>query len=492
MEAFTRYILISTFCLSILYLAYLVFQKKETRLHQLRYFLIFSITLSLILPLSTYRIDLKIPDTKYEIEAINHNPVTSPIFNDETAVINPSNNSPIKETNWSLVNILFVIYFLGVSFFGLGLLVQFTRILYLFWSSNRVRHDNIVLLHCDTSSPFTFFNWIFIPNSLEKEESKEIITHERIHASQYHSIDLVLIELLAAVMWFNPLIWMFKNSVQLVHEYLADEGVLNTGTDKLRYQALLLNQIAEERLICLSSSFNHSLIKKRMIMMTKSKFNQGSKLKILALIPLATILFLGIACVNGQNTSILTTTNDPIYNNVLYLGVENPVKINFSTCDSSNLELSVIGGLVKERNGEFIIVPKNVDSATAIITCNEEVIQELIYQVKKVPNPVVMIAGKKNGKISKDELLKQKYIHAEIENFEYDVMFKVIEFNLVVFDNEGIAISEKSNSNKFTEIQKKIISDSGLGRKIFFENIKCVGPYGLVPELFKLEFIISE
>jgi len=112
-----------------------------------------------------------------------------------------------------------------------------------------------------------------------------------------------LIELLSAVMWFNPLVWMMKNSVQLVHEYLADEGVLNTGTDKLRYQALLINQIAEERLICLSSSFNHSLIKKRMIMMTKSKFNRGSKLKIFALIPLATILFIGVACINGQEVN---------------------------------------------------------------------------------------------------------------------------------------------------------------------------------------------
>jgi N-acetylmuramoyl-L-alanine amidase len=115
-------------------------------------------------------------------------------------------------------------------------------------------------------------------------------------------------------MWFNPLVWMMKKSVQLVHEYLADEGVLNTGTDKLRYQALLINQVAEERLICLSSSFNHSLIKKRMIMMTKSKFNKGSKLRILTLIPLAAMLFVGVAFVNGQevdkNSKVFTVIID--------------------------------------------------------------------------------------------------------------------------------------------------------------------------------------
>ncbi len=90
-----------------------------------------------------------------------------------------------------------------------------------------------------------------------------------------------------------------KSSIQLVHEYLADEGALSTGIDKLKYQALLINQVTEERLICLSSNFNHSLIKKRMIMMTKSKNNYQNKKRILALLPLSVILFITTAFFNG-------------------------------------------------------------------------------------------------------------------------------------------------------------------------------------------------
>jgi hypothetical protein len=100
-------------------------------------------------------------------------------------------------------------------------------------------------------------------------------------------------------MWFNPLIWMMKNSIQLVHEYLADEGALNTGIDKHRYQALLINQITEDKLISLSSSFNHSLIKKRMKMMLNKKLNRRSNLKIMALLPLAIFLFVMTAMIKA-------------------------------------------------------------------------------------------------------------------------------------------------------------------------------------------------
>ncbi len=156
---------------------------------------------------------------------------------------------------------------------------------------------------------FSFFDWIFVgPEKIKKEDLEHIIIHERIHATQYHTLDLIVIELLTAVMWFNPLIWMMKNSIQLVHEYLADEGALNAGIDKHRYQALLINQITEDKLISLSSSFNHSLIKKRMKMMLNKKFNRRSNLKIMALIPLAGLLFTVVAIFNALKPDDLSAT----------------------------------------------------------------------------------------------------------------------------------------------------------------------------------------
>lgn len=314
MELFLRYILVSTFCLSILYAGYLVFQINETRFHQLRYYLLISIVLSLLMPLTRIQIDLNIFPEKFESKEILQETVMLETIADVAAL----NTLDVKQNtapNWSLGSFLIPIYLSISLLLSIRLLVHLIKVLYLFGTSKKVRTERIVLLSKTNGSSFAFFNWIFIPSSYYgNDETKDIISHERIHASQYHSIDLILVELLSAVMWFNPLVWMMKKSVQLVHEYLADEGVLSTGTDKLRYQALLVNQVAEERLICLSSSFNHSLIKKRMIMMTKSKFKQGSKLKIYALIPLAAILFIGVACVNGQgvnkNSKALTVVVD--------------------------------------------------------------------------------------------------------------------------------------------------------------------------------------
>ncbi|MBE9466691.1 MAG: N-acetylmuramoyl-L-alanine amidase [Bacteroidetes bacterium] len=346
MEVFIRYILLSTFCLSILYAGYLIFQKRETRIHQLRYYLLISIVLSLIIPLSTLQIDLNLFQDKFESEEIIQETENIATITDVTK-INQLDIKPKIEKNWNISSFLIIIYLIGFILFGLRLLFQFIKIICLFGISEKIKKERIVLLSNKNGNSFTFFNWIFIPSYYYgEEETKDIISHEKIHASQYHSIDLMLIELLSAVMWFNPLVWMMKDSVQLVHEYLADEGVLNTGTDKLKYQALLINQVAEEKFICLSSGFNNSLIKKRMIMMTKNKFNRGSKLKFFALIPLATILFIVVACIKGQevnkNSKAFTVVIDAGHG-----GKDSGVKFNDKITEK-DLSLS-IAKMLKEK-----------------------------------------------------------------------------------------------------------------------------------------------
>jgi bla regulator protein BlaR1 len=129
------------------------------------------------------------------------------------------------------------------------------------------------------SIPFSFFNLIFIGKQ-DIEENTQIIEHEKIHAKQIHTIDLLIAELLVAAMWFNPFIWMYKRELQQVHEFLADEGVLNSGVDQLEYQTLLVNHAAEGRLVAVSSNFSYSLIiKKRIKMMSKKENTWQSRSK---------------------------------------------------------------------------------------------------------------------------------------------------------------------------------------------------------------------
>ncbi len=285
-----QYILFSSACLSILYTAYRLIYRKEANFRQMRIFLMGSVLLSLVLPLSHYKIEFR--NTQHAIVNFDQLVKSSHTVNDVPE---------ISSLNVDWTGMVTGIYLLVAAIFLLRILLQLMILTFNFIKSEKLkRKDCVLLFDHKFRNTFSFFDWIFIsPGKIKKEDLEHIIIHERIHASQFHSLDLIVIELLTAVMWFNPLIWMMKNSIQLVHEYLADEGTLNTGIDKHRYQALLINQITEDKLIGLSSSFNHSLIKKRMKMMLNNQFNRRSNLKIMTLVPLAAFLFLISSVINA-------------------------------------------------------------------------------------------------------------------------------------------------------------------------------------------------
>lgn len=292
-----QYILFSSVCLSILYLAYRLIYRNEANFRQMRVFLMGSVMLSLLLPLSHYKI---------EVWNKPHNTVNIHQYINPASAVSPVPENTSLNIDWT--GIAIDIYLLITVIFLIRLLLQLSILAFNYIKSEKLkRNDCVLLLNHRFRNTFSFFDLIFIgPEKIKKEDLEHIIIHERIHATQYHTLDLIVIELLTAVMWFNPLIWMMKNSIQLVHEYLADEGALNTGIDKHRYQALLINQITEDKLISLSSSFNHSLIKKRMKMMLNKKFNRRSNLKIMTLLPLAAFLFVVTALFNALVPSDLS------------------------------------------------------------------------------------------------------------------------------------------------------------------------------------------
>jgi bla regulator protein BlaR1 len=119
--------------------------------------------------------------------------------------------------------------------------------------------------------PYSFFQYIIV-NKTEYEKGQidyELIIHEQAHCQQYHSIDILFIEIIKIIFWFNPIIWILKKEMQLNHEYLADTKVLQTKSLK-SYQDILLNLVFRNNSTYLASNFNYSLTKKRLIMMTKN------------------------------------------------------------------------------------------------------------------------------------------------------------------------------------------------------------------------------
>jgi len=306
-----QYVLLSSICLSITYIIYLLLFRNEGNFKQVRIYFLISITISILIPLNSFQLNKKFIKeiSLFEFSLSNNKTVI-----DESATTNTylnedkSSFSLFFEENWKPLSK--TIYLFVAILLISRLIIHIITLYVTYLKSDKKKNGRFIIIYTKRpTNTFSFFNWIFISkNKKSTPDTEKIIIHEKIHASQYHSIDLIMFELLSAVMWFNPLIWMMRKSMQLVHEYLADEGALSTGIDRLKYQALLLNHVTEEKLVSISSSFNHSLIKKRMIMISKSKFKQKTKLKILVLIPVTSILILGVAFAKGQSGA-----TEPIY-----------------------------------------------------------------------------------------------------------------------------------------------------------------------------------
>jgi TonB family protein len=142
---------------------------------------------------------------------------------------------------------------------------------------------------------------IFINSRLCHEDETEIIRHEQNHLRQYHFLDIIFIELVKAFQWFNPVVYLFNRSLRAIHEFQADQDCLSSGVPVINYQKLLLSQVFKTRAFNMTSSFsNPSLIKKRMIMMTKKRTSPIANMKLLMVIPVTGLVLLSISAFRGN------------------------------------------------------------------------------------------------------------------------------------------------------------------------------------------------
>lgn len=157
-------------------------------------------------------------------------------------------------------------------------------------------------------APHSFLFFIFLNEDdyLNKRIEKEIITHEFTHVRQKHSADLLFLELLMAIFWFNPVFILYKKAIKLNHEFLADEAVIESSCSVSTYQQLLL-QKATLKSVKLASNFNFSVTKKRFKMMKKETSKTWKLVKSVSLIPVAMVLILAFSDnILAQGTSVPT------------------------------------------------------------------------------------------------------------------------------------------------------------------------------------------
>ena len=172
------------------------------------------------------------------------------------------------------------------------------------YRTTRINGIKIVSVDRDFS-PFSFLNFIFINDKkISKHNMRRIIAHENIHIKQYHTFDILLIELITVLQWFNPFVWPYKKSLQETHEFLADYGVIAQGFNTAKYQLLMFEQHVGVKLFEFANNFKQSQIKRRITMMSKIKSRGAAKLKLLLIVPLAMFLLLAFADPKPADTRV--------------------------------------------------------------------------------------------------------------------------------------------------------------------------------------------
>lgn len=195
----------------------------------------------------------------------------------------------------TLIEEIGILYSIGAFFTFLVLFVSTVRMLHLIRSSRKTRYKQYTLAL--TSLPVGSFSWgrTIVLSQADYDHAEEILLHEEMHLRSGHTLDLLFMQVFLVLFWFNPAVWLLKRELQEIHEYEADNGVINHGIDATRYQLLLVKKAVGTRLYSMANSFNHSKLKKRIIMMLKKRTNGWARLKLLLFVPVMAGTFYAFA-----------------------------------------------------------------------------------------------------------------------------------------------------------------------------------------------------
>ena len=288
----TDFLIKSTITLFVLLVVYYLFLEKE-KIHVFnRFYLLFSLVFSIVLPFLT-------------IEVIQE--IAQPTVNPGNIQILQGSAVLLEETNYLAIG-LWSSYAVVTLVLAIRFLSNINTISTKMKSNTAIDYKNAKLvLVPEKTLPHTFLNTIFI-NETEynnREIEAELYTHELTHVTQKHTLDILFIELLKTVFWFNPIFIFYKKAIQLNHEFLADEKVVISYNNVPFYQSLLLSKANENRPFYLASNLNYLITKKRLLMMTKTTSKTEALLKKALLMPIiATLLFLLCTKVVAQETNV--------------------------------------------------------------------------------------------------------------------------------------------------------------------------------------------
>ena len=295
MSSFVNYILESGVSLGVLALVYFVFLRNQTFFKANRWFLLFSIVFSSVLPLLQFNVWKTQRGTSLALEG------TSQVLETITVSSTGVSNSLIRwlTSSEALITIYFIV---GASLLMLTLWRILLLVRLIFRHQQEYKDGiNFVYLN-DNSSPYSFLNYLFLGKYLKSTSGWEkMLAHESEHIRQKHTVDILILEFLVIFQWFNPFFWLLRRVIKENHEYMADQAVLNKGVAVQQYKEVLVTQFIGAQ-FSVANNFNSSLIKSRLKMMTKIKSSKKSNFRYLIGILAVAALLVVFACEKKEAT----------------------------------------------------------------------------------------------------------------------------------------------------------------------------------------------
>jgi TonB family protein len=273
-----HYLIEANIYLGVFYLCYCLFLNRDTHYLLGRIYLIFSCVVAFVLPVTQLSM-LKpaLPEIK-TLEVPMQ--VTNTVVN-----VQQSNLAP-PDQHFTFDDAIVYTYMAGAVIALLVLLFRLRKLYILTRNNHSIYKDQYKLINLNNeNTAFSFFNYLFIGSNVPQAET--IIAHELVHIRQKHSVDIIFLEIMKIVNWFNPFIYLIQRSLKTIHEYIADEQTAAHEQDALAYSSFLLNNAYGIQGSSITHSFfNYNLLKKRIIMLNKNRSGKLARLKYLAALPL--------------------------------------------------------------------------------------------------------------------------------------------------------------------------------------------------------------
>jgi len=304
MNPFFAWLIKSTVSLALLYILFRLAMRND-KTHVLNRFLLLGILLvSSFIPFLDFQFFYEeVPLKQVEVfREFVSTPLSTPVFTSDAAV---PEIQQVQEANSFSINPYLVFYISVILFLLVRLLISIVRVIQIIRQAEKRKFSKIVLaIVKDLIQPFSFFNKIILSEKDFTENKDIVVAHEHAHIKQVHAIDLVVCELFTVLHFFNPFMWLLRRDLKLVHEYQADQAVLNNGIDAKKYQLLVLEKSVGERRFAMANHFAQKPILKRIKMMKKKNLNRWTWIKLLLFIPLSIMLLMAFSKTNVKLPAI--------------------------------------------------------------------------------------------------------------------------------------------------------------------------------------------